>query len=57
MVSERAGYYFGNADDGDMIHAHVGRDGDRADTVLLDASGERLFLSRARMTDVTLSEP
>jgi probable biosynthetic protein (TIGR04098 family) len=51
----RSCFYFGNAEDGDEIHAHVGRDGDAAVTVLQDASGRRLFLSQAHCPRVEIA--
>lgn len=43
----RSCFYFGNVEDGEEIHALVGRQGDGAVTVLQDAGGRRLFLSQA----------
>ena len=47
LNATRAGFYFGNVEDGEEIHAHVGRQGAAAVTVLQDSSGRRLFLSQA----------
>lgn len=47
LNQQRTCYYFGNADDGDTLTAHVGRVGDATATALCDAQGQRLFLSRA----------
>ncbi len=40
-------FYFGNVEDGENVHALVGRAGDDVATVLQDEAGRRLFLSRA----------
>ena len=47
LNATRSCFYFGNVEDGEEIHADVGRQGDAAVTVLHDASGRRLFLSQA----------
>ncbi len=47
LNQQRTCYYFANADDGDRLTAHVGRVGDATATTLHDATGQRLFLSRA----------
>ena len=47
LNAARSCFYFGNVEDGEEIHAAVGRQGDAAVTVLHDASGRRLFLSQA----------
>ena len=57
MVSARACYYLGNADDAETIFARVGQQGDQAVTEFLNDAGQRLFLSQATMGDVTLTEP
>jgi probable biosynthetic protein (TIGR04098 family) len=51
---ERDCFYFGNVDDGDIIEAHVGRDGDAVQTWLVAEDGRRLFLSRAVAPQVTI---
>lgn len=47
LNATRAGFYFGNVEDGEAIHARVGRQGDATVTLLEDSAGRRLFLSQA----------
>lgn len=47
LTAERLGFHFGNVDDGEVIQALVGRDGDSTQTVLQDSQGRRLFLSHS----------
>ena len=47
LNATRTCFYFGNVEDGEDIHAHVGRQGDAAVTLLEDSAGRRLFLSQA----------
>ena len=56
LNASRSCFYFGNVEDGDDIHAHVGRAGDAAVTVLQDADGRRLFLSLADCPLVQIAE-
>lgn len=48
LNATRSCFYFGNVEDGEEIHAHVGRQSDDTVTLLLDKDGRRLFLSQAR---------
>ncbi|MBN2631545.1 MAG: hypothetical protein JXR75_13525 [Rhodobacteraceae bacterium] len=49
-------WYFGNVGDGDIVHAHVARDGDRCESVLTDSDGNRLFFSLADAPVVTIPQ-
>jgi probable biosynthetic protein (TIGR04098 family) len=49
-------WYFGNVEDGDTVHAHVARAGDRCDTAITGPDGRQLFLSHAVAPVVTIAE-
>jgi probable biosynthetic protein (TIGR04098 family) len=55
LNNRRDCWYFGNIEDGDMVFAHVGRDGDACSTILTDSHQRRLFLSLATTPLVTIA--
>lgn len=56
LNSTRQFWYFGNVEDGDIVQAHVARDGDSVTTLLTDQAGRRIGLSRATapVTDIAV---
>ena len=55
LNAERECFYFGNVEDGEDIHALVGRSNNDVATVLEDKDGRRLFLSRAICLEVSIA--
>ncbi len=49
-------WYYGNVEDGEMIHAFVDRQGEDCTTVLADAGGRRLCLSLSQAPLVVIPE-
>lgn len=56
LNAQRDVWYFGNVEDGEIVQAHVHREGDHCATVLTDTSGRRLFLSLATAPVVEIAE-
>ena len=56
LNAERECFYFGNVEDGEDIHALVGRAGDATTTELQDVTGRRLFVSQAISPVVTIAQ-
>jgi len=56
LNATRGVWYFGNVEDGDIVRAYVGREGDACTTVLSGTGDRRLFLSLATAPLVTIAE-
>lgn len=54
LTRKRACYFYRNVEDGDIVTAHVGRQGDQTTTILTDSDDQRIFVSLAETPEVAV---